>query len=115
MWQTFKEIARSVWEIILDYVRHRLFPVTVVFVVLFSILIHRLFVLQIVEGKEHLDNFVYKSEKTLMIDSVRGKILDCNGKVLAYNELSNAATFSHGGRGRGARCERKRDEESRPL
>ena len=95
MWQTFKEIARSVWEIILDYVRHRLFPVTVVFVVLFSILIHRLFVLQIVEGKEHLDNFVYKSEKTLMIDSVRGKILDCNGKVLAYNELSNAATFSN--------------------
>ena len=95
MLKTAKEIFLSVMEIILDYVKHRLFPLTVVFVVLFSILIHRLFVLQIVEGKEHLDNFVYKSEKTLMIDSVRGKILDCNGKVLAYNDLSNAVVFSN--------------------
>ena len=58
-----REILSSIKEIILDYVKHRLFPVTVVVIVIFSILIRRLFVLQIIEGKEHMDNFIYKSEK----------------------------------------------------
>ena len=54
------EILTSIKEMIVDYVKHRLFPVTVVFVVLFSILVRRLFILQIVEEKENMDNFIYK-------------------------------------------------------
>lgn len=91
----FREILQSIKEIILDYVKSRLFPVTVVIIVLFSILVHQLFVLQIREGEEHMENFVYKSRKTLTIDSVRGNIHDCNGNLLAYNELSYSVVFSN--------------------
>lgn len=90
-----REILNSIKEIILDYVKHRLFPVTVLVFVLFFILIRRLFVLQIVEGDEHMNNFTYKSKKTLSVEAPRGNILDRNGKVLAYNELSYSVTFSN--------------------
>ena len=93
--KVLKEILSSIKEILLDYVKHRLFPVTVVVIILFAILVRRLFVLQIIEGKEHMDNFKYKSEKTLTIDSVRGNIYDRNGKLLAYNELSYSVTYSN--------------------
>ncbi|MDD6327505.1 MAG: penicillin-binding transpeptidase domain-containing protein [Eubacteriales bacterium] len=89
------EILNSIKEVIVDYVKHRLFPVTVVFVVLFSILIRRLFVLQIVEGQDHMDNFIYKSEKTLDIEGVRGNIYDRNGKLIAYNKLSYSLVYSN--------------------
>ncbi len=89
------EILSSIKEIVLDYVKHRLFPFTVVVIVLFSILVHRLFQLQIVEGEEHMDNFIYKSEKTLTVDAVRGNIFDRNGYLLAYNELSYSVIFSN--------------------
>lgn len=90
-----KEILLSIKEIILDYVKHRLFPVTVVIIVLFSILVRRLFVLQIIEGEEHMDNFIYKSEKTLTIEGVRGNIYDRNGNLIAYNELSYSVVYSN--------------------
>ncbi|MBE5945882.1 MAG: hypothetical protein E7259_02925 [Lachnospiraceae bacterium] len=90
-----REILHSIKEIIFDYIKHRLFPITVLVFVLFFILVRRLFVLQIIEGEEHMENFIYTAEKTLTIESVRGKILDRNGKVLAYNELSYSVIFSN--------------------
>lgn len=90
-----REILHSIKELIVDYVKSRLFPITVVVIVLFSILVHQLFVLQIREGEEHMENFVYKSKKTLSIESVRGNIYDCNGNLLAYNELSYSVIFSN--------------------
>lgn len=90
-----REILESLKDIILDYVKHRLFPVTVLVFVLFFILIRRLFTLQIVEGDEHLDNFIYKSQRVLNIESVRGNITDRNGKLLAYNELSYSVVYSN--------------------
>lgn len=91
----FLEILSSLKEVIFEYVKHRLFPVTVVIIILFSILVRRLFVLQIIEGQEHMDNFIYKSEKTLNIESVRGNIYDTNGKLLAYNELSYSVVYNN--------------------
>ena len=90
-----KEFLSSLLEIILDYVKHRLFPITMLIVVLFSILIKQLFVLQIVEGEEHMENFIYKSKKTLTVEAVRGNIYDRNGKLLAYNELSYSVVYSN--------------------
>lgn len=90
-----KEILASLIEIITDYVKHRLFPVTVVIIVLFSILVNRLFTLQIVEGEEHMENFIYTSEKTVTVEAVRGNIRDRNGKLLAYNELSYSIVYSN--------------------
>ena len=61
--------------------------------VLFCLLIYRLFVLQIVEGEEHLDNFNYKVEKTIETNGSRGNIYDCNGELVAYNQLAYTVTL----------------------
>ncbi len=56
--------------------------------VLCSVLLYRCFFLQIIHGSEYLDNFVLEQEKTRDIMPTRGNIYDCNGNVLAYNELA---------------------------
>ena len=89
------EILQSIKETILDYIKHRLFPITVVILVMFALLVKQLFTLQIVEGEKHIENFTYKSKKTLTIESVRGNIYDRNGKLLAYNELAYSVVFSN--------------------
>ncbi|MBR3600500.1 MAG: hypothetical protein IKL53_11570, partial [Lachnospiraceae bacterium] len=89
------EIINSIKETVLEYMKHRLFPITCLILVMFGALINQLFTLQIVEGQEHVENFTYKSKKTLTIDSVRGEIYDRNGKLLAYNELAYSVVFSN--------------------
>jgi penicillin-binding protein 2 len=95
MFQTLKEILSSIKEIILEHVKHRLFPVTIIMIALFCVLVRQLFILQIEEGEEHMDNFIYKSERTLSVESVRGNIYDRNGKLLAYNDLSYSVRYSN--------------------
>lgn len=53
-----------------------------------SVLIYRLFVLQIVNGENYLDNFQLRSQREVSIPSTRGNIYDRNGQLLAYNELA---------------------------
>lgn len=57
----------------------------------------RVFSLQIVNGEEYQDNFVMKIERTLSEEATRGNIYDCNGKLLAYNELAYSVTISDSG------------------
>lgn len=90
-----KELLRAMKEYIIEYISHRLFIVSVVIFILFAMLIGRLFKLQIIEGEEHLDNFTYKSKKTLTVEASRGNIFDCNGKLLAYNQLAYSVTFEN--------------------
>ncbi len=78
-------------------IKSRLLPVAVVFIVLFSILIHRIFVLQIVEGEQYVENLIYKTEKERELKSTRGNIYDRNGKLLAYNVLSYAVQIEDTG------------------
>ena len=56
-------------------------------------LVWRLYVLQIINGEDYLDNFTLSITKTRTLASTRGEIYDCNGNVLAYNELSYVVTF----------------------
>lgn len=86
MWKEIKNGA-------IQLVTSRLFLLVLVFFGLFSILVHRLFVLQIVQGEEHLQNFEYKSLKNLDIKSARGNIYDVNGKLLAYNRIAYQVTY----------------------
>lgn len=90
-----KELLRALKEYIIEYISHRLFIVSFVIFVLFSALVVRLFKLQIIEGEEHLDNFTYKSKKTLTVEAARGNIFDCNGNLLAYNQLAYSVTFEN--------------------
>ena len=80
----FEEIK----ERILNIVASRVTVLFIAFLLLGGILIYRCFDLQIVHGQEYLDEFVLTIEKTRDIASSRGRILDKNGKVLAYNELA---------------------------
>lgn len=70
---------------------------------LFSMILIRVFSLQIVNGQEYQDNFVLRIEKTLSKDATRGNIYDCNGKLLAYNELAYSVTISDSGSYRNAK------------
>lgn len=90
-----KELLRAMQEYIIEYISHRLFIISIIMFILFSILIGRLFQLQIVEGEEHLNNFTYKSKKTLTVEASRGNIFDCNGNLLAYNQLAYSVTFEN--------------------
>ncbi len=90
-----KDFLLALKEYIIEYVSHRLFILSVFFLVLFSILIGRLFVLQILQGEEHLNNFTLKSQKTLTVEAPRGDIYDCNGKLLAYNQLAYSVTLEN--------------------
>lgn len=90
-----KNLFHALKDYIIEYVSHRLFIVSLVLVLLFCSLIVRLFHLQIIEGEEHLKNFTYKSKKTLTVEAARGNIYDCNGKLLAYNQLAYSVTFEN--------------------
>ena len=65
----------------------------IVFIFLFSILIYRIFYLQIVNGETYKTNFTLKISKESSIPSSRGKIFDCNGDLLAYNDLAYSVTI----------------------
>lgn len=90
-----RDLLRAIREFIVEYISHRLFILSVVIFLLFAALILRLFRLQIIEGQEHLENFTYKSQKTLTVEAFRGNIYDRDGNLLAYNRLAYAVTFEN--------------------
>ena len=74
-------------------VSNRVIIIGIFVLFLFCLLVYRLFVFQIVEGQEHLDSFNYKVERTIETSGSRGNIYDCNGKLLAYNQLAYSVTL----------------------
>ena len=75
----------------------RVFIVIIIFCVLFSILIVRLFNLQIVNGQQYLDDYKLQIQKTRVLQGTRGNIYDRNGNLLAYNELAYSVTIEDTG------------------
>jgi penicillin-binding protein 2 len=84
-----------------DYLSHffqkRLYVLAAVMFLLFTIIVVRVFSLQIVNGQMYQDNFVMLIEKPLIKEATRGNIYDCNGILLAYNELAYSVTISDSG------------------
>lgn len=66
----------------------RLFVLASVFILLFGIILARVFSLQVVNGKTYQENFSLRILRTQPVDAARGNIYDCNGKLLAYNQLA---------------------------
>ncbi|MEG1595710.1 MAG: penicillin-binding transpeptidase domain-containing protein [Lachnospiraceae bacterium] len=77
--------------------KSRLLVFTVIIGLLFALLIQRLFVLQIVNGKEYLTNYTLKIKKERDLPATRGNIFDRNGELLAYNELAYSVTIEDNG------------------
>ena len=90
MWGKIKSRASAI-------VRARVVIVIILFCVTSSILVQRIFYLQIVKGQEYLDNYKLQIQKTKDVEGTRGNIYDRNGKLLAYNELAYAVTIEDNG------------------
>lgn len=71
----------------------RCFILLIIFIILFAILLHRLFELQIVNGQKYADDFQLQITRTVRDHNTRGIIYDCNGEILAYNELVYTVTM----------------------
>lgn len=78
---------------LLDLLTSRLLLLFIIFIGMASILIYRLFDLQIVNGASYQENFRLMIEKEKIIPGTRGNIYDRNGNILAYNELAYSVTI----------------------
>lgn len=89
------------FDSILDYlksiVKSRFFAVVVTYIVLFSILVGRMFYLQIVKGETYDKEATLQKQKVKTVKSARGKIYDSTGKLLATNEQRYAITIEDSG------------------
>ena len=90
-------MASKIKSIIKSIFSHRTGVLGVIFGCLCFVLIARLFQLQIISGNEYAENFDITTTKTRRINSSRGNIYDCNGNLVAYNELSNNITLEDNG------------------
>lgn len=79
-----QDFLGNVWKLI----KHRLFIFLVFILILFVILINRIFQLQIVKGQELADKFSIRVKRDIVLESTRGNIYDRNGMPLAINELA---------------------------
>lgn len=86
-------MAKKWKEVVLNIVSSRLFILLILFCLLIAMLIYRVFVLQIVRGEEYLDNFQLKIVRERSLTSTRGNIYDCNGNLLAYNDIAYNITI----------------------
>ena len=68
-----------------------------VFVIFSSVLIVRLFTLQIMKGETYQSNYNLLTEKKEELPATRGNIYDRNGVLLAYNRLSYKVTIEDSG------------------
>ncbi len=86
--------VKNIWKKLLE---SRLFLLSIVMVLLFSVLIQRIFVLQIINGKEYLDNYRLLIRKERVTSGTRGSIYDRNGELLAYNKLAYSIIIEDNG------------------
>ena len=84
-----KKILKSIAEL----TKSRIFVISCVFALLFGLLVHRVFVLQVVQGKTYYDTFTYRIQKETELPASRGAIYDRNGRVIAFNRLANSITI----------------------
>ena len=85
---------QEIKDYIISILKSRLLPLVALFCIMIVVLIHRLFELQIVQGEKYLASISDTIETTKSISSTRGNIYDCNGVLLAYNELAFSVKIS---------------------
>ena len=89
----FSEIIDRIKEAIEYILKSRLVVLIIVFCLSSTVLIGRLFYLQIVRGEDYLENYELQIRRTSSIAATRGNIYDRNGNLLAYNKLAYSVTI----------------------
>lgn len=89
----FNDIKDFLKDFLKNLFTSRLFALSVLFGIMFFVLIGRLFHLQIIKGEEYQANYISMTEKVIKTASTRGNIYDRNGNVLASNELTYSVTL----------------------
>ena len=84
----------AVKTFVFKILRSRIALLSIVFLVMLGIIVGRLFYLQIVMTDYYTDNYDLISQKTIELQGARGNIYDCNGVLLAHNELSYSVTIT---------------------
>lgn len=87
----------TLFDSVRKIIKSRLFPIFIIYFLLFSTLIYRVFTLQIVKGEAIEAESEKSMEQIRDIKSTRGNFRDRNGKLLAYNELSYSVTLQDNG------------------
>lgn len=87
----------SILDSLRNVVKSRFFSLVLIYILLFSILIGRMFYLQIIKGETYDREASLQKQKIKTIKSARGKIYDCNGKLLVTNEQSYSITIEDSG------------------
>lgn len=85
-----RELFRDFLDYILSILKSRLFVLFLITVALFSVLMVRVFNLQIVKEDYYKENFIQIAQKEVTTSGTRGLIYDRNGVVLAENKLAYA-------------------------
>ncbi len=83
----------TILEKIKALVTSRLLPITLIYLMLFGVLVYRLFALQIVKGEVYREQATANSTKEVDVPATRGNIYDSNGVLLAYNDITYSVTL----------------------
>lgn len=87
-------MIKDFFESIKNFIFSRLFVSILLFAALGTVLVIRIFDLQIVKGEEYLENYQLKIVRDRTISSTRGNIYDRNGNLLAYDTLAYSVTMA---------------------
>lgn len=87
----------NILDVLKSLIKSRFFTFIITYIILFSILVGRMFYLQIVKGETYDREASLQMQRSKTIKSSRGKIYDCNGKLLATNEQTYAITMEDSG------------------
>ena len=85
-----QNLVKEFFEGILNFLKSRIFVLIILVFAMFSILMFRIFNLQIVNEDYYLENYIQTAKKEVRSSGTRGIIYDRNGEVLAYNKLAYA-------------------------
>lgn len=88
---------REIFDYVLSLLKSRLLPLALIFILMLSLVINRLFTLQIVNGESYVTDLSDSIKQTMSVSATRGRIYDKNGALLAYNDLAFAVKISDSG------------------
>jgi len=90
-------LFNNIKDFLANIFKSRLNVLIALFCILSFVVLQRLFVLQIVNGGDYLENYTLSIRKTKVIQGTRGNIYDRDGEILATNRLAYSVQIEDNG------------------